>query len=186
MRNTRPKSFAQTLVVCLFVFFIAQIFKILMLITQLSYFPEDPDSSHTQDKHCTASKRSRNTSFSLCCSVHEALGKIYCTLFNLCWGGKIISLLKSFSVEFAKTAECLKTVNDFSFATPLPEEVSALHVFYGEHNLSPEGLEGWDFWGIAWTHLRWDLTVHLERCSSFPSGQESVPMPAVPWQTPGK
>lgn len=120
------------------------------------------------------SKKSLNTSFPLCCSVHEALGRIYCTLFSLCWGGKIISLLKSFSIEFAKTAECLETVNDFSFATPLPEDMSALCLFYRGHNLSPEGLKGWDFWGIAWTHVRWDIAERLERCSSFPSGQESV------------
>lgn len=132
-----------------------------MLITQLSYFPEDASSSHMQDKHYTVSKKSRNTLFSPCCSVHKALGRIYCTLFNFCWEGKIISLLKSFSIEFAKIAECLETVNDFSFATPLLEDGSALWLFYGGQNLSPEGLKGWDFWGAAWTHLRWDVTQHF-------------------------
>lgn len=66
------KSFTQ-----IFFFFIAQIFLILMLITQLSYFPEDSGSSRTQDKHCIVSKKSCNTSFPPCCSVHEALGRIY-------------------------------------------------------------------------------------------------------------
>lgn len=76
------------------------------------------------------SKKSPNTSFPLCCSVYNALGRIYCTLFNLCQGGKIISPLKSFSIEFTEIAECFKIVNDFSFATPLPEDGSALWLFY--------------------------------------------------------
>lgn len=91
---------------------------ILMLITQQSYFLEDPGSSCSQDMHST-NMLTILCFHSIVLSTEPQAGLIahYSTSAKKV---KIISLLKSFSVELTVIAECFKTGNDFGFATPLP------------------------------------------------------------------